>query len=581
MTQTPAAAPSTLPGNPPAQPGGNIDGLRAPGRKTVGKDHRFKVKKGIDLQGANIINALANPTRPDELASKDYVDRVAAGTAGAPGLTEAAGDVRYLQLSGGALTGSLEVLDAASPQEPVPLGQLQAYFYRFSDVGGLPSATNVPEGATAFIEDTAQLYYYQNGIWVGVSTSDNPQDSSIPATTGTPLAAGKTIGETVEIGTTTFQWNGFAWDRLTPIDFDVVRKNRADVSRLTAEEFVAPRANAVKPNNRGVNDLNMFWEPGAYKIQNAVNSPAGAGSLIVSGLGAGPGVGSNIAVEQIFFSWKEGTTPATIETGDVFVRSGFGQVWTPWERINEQWIIEQIESRNGFGKRFVGTYDAALLSLVAVPAGIPMPYAPGAAIPDPATVEDGDFLVVKVDSGGPVIDPNLPTNDDDGNPLELNKGDYLVNIRHVWHKIPGASGGALNLPIDAVDVTYDNSASGLASATVQAAINELALMPGAWKDILNNNAASGAGTVTNIVTAYNVEILEIDFKAIAATGSWTGKIVGSVDGTNFDYQIAWEFLQGATPPKMAFAPTIVGNKLTFDISTDIDSTKIVGKYMSI
>lgn len=61
-------------GGPPPVTGAPIDGDRGTGVKTVGADHRFKVKKGIDLQGGNIINAALVPTLGHELATKDYVD---------------------------------------------------------------------------------------------------------------------------------------------------------------------------------------------------------------------------------------------------------------------------------------------------------------------------------------------------------------------------------------------------------------------------------------------------------------------------------------------------------------------------
>jgi hypothetical protein len=99
-------------------PGNPVDGPRAPGQKTFGADKRFKVKKGIDLQGANIINADLNPTEDHQLVPKKYVDALALGEGGIP----IPGDSAYQVAVNNGFVGTEEEWLASLEGSPGPKG---------------------------------------------------------------------------------------------------------------------------------------------------------------------------------------------------------------------------------------------------------------------------------------------------------------------------------------------------------------------------------------------------------------------------------------------------------------------------
>lgn len=571
-------------GQAPAQAGTNIDGVRPPGVKTIGRDHRFKVKRGIDLQGTNVINAVLVPTRPDELASKDYVDRVAAGAGGGGGglgLTEASADLLYIRQDGGTMTGPLVVSAPASDLEPPQLAQLLSYFNRVPDIGGLAGLTNVPEGAICYVETLGQFYGFQDNRWIAVSPIDNPQGGAVPSP-GTALPANPTLNQVETIGTTDFVWNGFAWDRKTPIDWSQVNQHQTDIDKFYENWFRAPKAEVKSP---GVNDLNFFLEPGSYRIfETAVNKPVPeAGSLLVLRQGTDDTIGTDVGVQQVWFGWQQGTNPSVIQQHDIWTRVGYGQTWTPWKRLNEDWIKQLIESKVGIGIRFIGTYDGSNGGQInRVSPSVGPPYAVNAGVPGSGTpgMQDRDYLIVTAAmAAGTSTDTGLPTNNDDGTPFDLRAGDRLVYIDgRGWFKYSGA--GGVQLPLPAADVSYVNTGTLLTSTTAQDAITELASLSGLSPIVDNGDPLTAATPKVIAEDGRMGAIFDVDIRAEAATGTWVGTVRVCRFGTGVDYTVFGEMSNGVAPV-LAFAPSVVTNVVNLEVTSDIDLSSLRGSIITL
>lgn len=135
------------------------------------EDGFFKIRRGLDVSGGRIRHLALTPIAANEAASKDYVDRVAGG--GPTGVTEAAGDARYLRLAGGTVTGQVALPTPTATASAAPKGYVDGYFQKVGTVGGLLGITP-EEGSFAYVRDTAQLYTFTEGVWVGITTLGNP-----------------------------------------------------------------------------------------------------------------------------------------------------------------------------------------------------------------------------------------------------------------------------------------------------------------------------------------------------------------------------------------------------------------------
>jgi hypothetical protein len=149
------------------------------------EDGYFKVRRGLDVSGGRIRHINLTPVDPHEVASKDYVDRLAGG--GPTGITQTSGDGRYLQLAGGQVTGQVLIPEPVQPASIASKGYVDGHFIELGSIGGLRGLTP-QNGSLAYVRDTAQLYTYTEGTWVGVTTLDNPQATSGAGSGGVPGA---------------------------------------------------------------------------------------------------------------------------------------------------------------------------------------------------------------------------------------------------------------------------------------------------------------------------------------------------------------------------------------------------------
>lgn len=71
-------------------------------------NHNIRNVAGIEMSNSGIISGLGAPVNDEDAATKGYVDNAIAGS-GTSGITQEEADARYVQLSGGTMTGALNM----------------------------------------------------------------------------------------------------------------------------------------------------------------------------------------------------------------------------------------------------------------------------------------------------------------------------------------------------------------------------------------------------------------------------------------------------------------------------------------
>ena len=127
--------------------------------------------------------------------------------------------------------------------------------------------------------------------------------------------------------------------------------------------------------------------------------------------------------------------------------------------------------------------------------------------------------------------------------------DIYRRLRSVEERIDGiplgSSSSGVTLPIDAVDVDYDNATSGLTATNVQDAIDEL--------------AASGGGSDRSAVTALSISsgVVTVDYDdgdyfTLALTENVTGWTIDNLPGAGFGAELQILITQDSTARTVAW-----------------------------